>query len=409
MLADRSWERITLQESAMEASILREGVEPSMQFDFNKLLVLSPDGTIWLLQPDRDQHWSHYQHFQQILQLPIAQQVGHFTQFASSYAFRFALDSQNHLWMWTTQSEEQWLSNKTSIKLIPIMHERTWKHISAGRGGFLAVATDGTLWSGGRSYAKKPALAELPELAQVDAVLPNRWEEAPGPVFDDDLGLDFIPVVERFADWKDCLVHDEMLFALRENGQLYAWGNSSSTYQWNRLRLSRTGLTQIYSPYPPRWNIVDITGLEGGTITIITEDGLQWISSKDTHMYAQSTHHSHQTLVQVTLKNASNGQSVNELTSISKRSFLSKDGTIWKISSATNSKQNLPQRYRRFAIGTTEYHVKRMGDRTDWVAQLGNHGMTADGKIWNWDQRNRNQISPIPPRFRHKVVADLNP
>ena len=406
VIADRSWERVTLQEPSMERSIHRPGVKPSIFLDFDKGLVLSPDGAIWRFDFHQTRSGRYRGQLDKVEQLPISHQLSHFVQFAYNYNYRFVLDSQNHLWMWTIQSENQCLSNKTSVELIPMMHERTWEHISAGRGGFLAIASDVTLWSGGQSHPKKPALAELPELAQVDVELPTKWERAHGPVVDIDMVPAFLPVVETFSDWKDCQVHDEMFFALRENGQLYAWGNSTSTYQWNRLSLARTYLKDIYSS---KFKVVDISGPQRGKIIITTEDGYQWISSKDTNWPGQFGHRQHQSLVHVAAKNGSNGQAINDWISFSERSFLSKDGTIWKITGETYSKANLPQQYKPYAIGGVEYHVNRMGDRNDWVTQLGNYGLTADGKLWNWDLRNRNQMSPIPPRFRHKVIADLNP
>ncbi len=405
-LADRSWERVTLLEPSPEHSILRPGVKPSIFLDFDKGLVLSPDGTVWRFDFHLNRSGRYRDQMDKVEQLPVSHQLGHLVQFAYNYNYRFVLDSRNHLWMWTIQSENQWFANKTSIELIPMMHDRTWKKISAGRLGFLAVASDGTLWSGGQSKPKKPALAELPELAQVDVELPTKWEQSHGPVFDIDMGPVYFPVKETFTDWKDCLVHHEMFFALRENGQLYAWGNSASTFEWNRLTLARTYLRDIY---PHKWKVVEITGPERGTILITTEDGNQWISAKNANVPLPASHQNHQPLIRVVCRNGSNVQPINDLVSLSHRSFLSNDGAVWGIAHETYSWDSLPERYQPYAKGTLTYHVKKMGGRSDWVAQLGNYGMTADGKLWNWDQRNRNQISPIPPRFRHKVIADLNP
>ena len=49
----------------------------------------------------------------------------------------------------------------------------------------------------------------------------------------------------------------------------------------------------------------------------------------------------------------------------------------------------------------------QIGQRNDWVCLTFSAGMTADGKIWNWDRPQLNPWNPFPARFRHKVVADL--
>jgi len=77
------------------------------------------------------------------------------------------------------------------------------------------------------------------------------------------------------------------------------------------------------------------------------------------------------------------------------------DGSRWR---------GEPIRYDRES-NTIILRERRVGSRNDWVAIGPGLGLTADGKVWNWDTERLGQYREgqlIPSRFRSKVVADLS-
>jgi hypothetical protein len=60
---------------------------------------------------------------------------------------------------------------------------------------------------------------------------------------------------------------------------------------------------------------------------------------------------------------------------------------------------------------TLLFRERRVGHRNDWVSIGFGDGLTADGKVWDWDTARWGYYDRdamlIPPRFRSKVIADL--
>ncbi|MDC0325200.1 hypothetical protein OAM01_00410 [bacterium] len=89
--------------------------------------------------------------------------------------------------------------------------------------------------------------------------------------------------------------------------------------------------------------------------------------------------------------------------------FIKDDGTLWK---GKGSFENLPTSQGETSNQPPIFSIhkaKQIGKRDDWVSLYLYAGMTADGKIWNWDQPQLNRWNPFPARFRHKMVAELSP
>ena len=89
--------------------------------------------------------------------------------------------------------------------------------------------------------------------------------------------------------------------------------------------------------------------------------------------------------------------------------FTKNDGTLWNGRGAF---ENLPTSKEETFDQSPIFSIqdeKQIGKRNDWVSLYLYGGMTADNKIWNWDQPQLNRWNPFPARFRHKVVAELTP
>ena len=404
ILRDRSWERVTLQEPEMGESILKEQVQPGISIgNYFYPVLLSPDGQVYSIPieiPD-------YRSMQTMkvfkpVRLPLQSPTGVWVDSAFEAGHRFVLDEERKLWTWSLREELQLDGDGGALTLQSVMPEKSWSVISAGSAGFLGVATDGTLWTGGIESKNRPVLAQIPNLAQVDALIPSRWQAPSDP---DQNAYD--PIIEPQNDWKDCLVFQDMMFALREDGRLFAWGNTGKSYYWNRLFLSRQFMKHIY---PNHGKFVEISGADNSKLILTTSDRSQWISAKDANGLTKLTPSiQHQALMRIMPKHDANGNLV-KYTSYDGSVLRRSDGTLWRVVGSRISDQRISAPFNRYGVGEVDLPVQQMGKRDDWVARSGKFGMTADGKIWNWDlSYSQRDWRPIIPRFRHKVVADLDP
>jgi len=276
-IEDRFWERWTLVEPKKEDSILKPGVQPSLHLYYSQYdIALSPDGTLWRLGDNTDGTIRRRSRpFLQNKRIPVTPPEGYWISLVTSGGHRFVLDSEHRLWYWVIDDEYHWVRSQAPFPaLVEIGAGREWVQIAGSIRGYsrvVAVAADGTLWSGGESTRKETALAELPEMVQVDTVLP-RMRLVDGSYIKSD------PPTDSRSDWVDCLVQGLTNFALNSNGDLYAWGKFDGISSWGRIPMvSENRITQVFSGDA---KFVDITGSEDSAILLSTEDGSQWIAAK---------------------------------------------------------------------------------------------------------------------------------
>ena len=414
LIEDRFWERWTLAEPKKEDSILKPGVQPSLHLYHSRYdIALSPDGTLWRLGDNTDRTIRRRSRpFLQNKRIPVTPPEGYWISLVTSGGHRFVLDSEHRLWYWAIDDEYHWVRSQAPFPaLVELGAGREWVQIAGSIRGYsrvVAVAADGTLWSGGESTRKETALAELPEMVQVDAVLPRmrrfesgyRWAETP---------------IDPSSDWVDCLVHGLTNFALNSKGELYAWGRYDGISALGGLPMvSGESITQIF---PGEWKFTDIDGSEDSSLLLTAEDGDQWISANSVsapniHWTGPPSH------VVPTLYRIDQVRSIRQVTETfyrapGRRTFIKEDGTLWEGGPLSSTAKPNPSVTNTFKGGTISLGGSPIGQRDDWVAKTQCMGMTADGKIWNWDNyvrtRNRSLFDTmLPPRFRHKVVADLN-
>jgi hypothetical protein len=318
----------------------------------SSLMIWDEDEEEWVRRPDVDADWALGQ-----LALP----EGHWQQIASTSGHLFTLKDDGSLWRARID-----LMAGEIVDLEPVAAKQLWKAITAGPSSpLLAIAQDGSLWQWVES-AKSDGLG-------AEATWNPMLEVIPG------------------SRWKGAVVGGELGFGIRDDGSLWTWGNS--LYR-------RELLGAPASSEPTRvgtetdW---DSFGAGAGWTPIVRKtDGSYWVLRRDLYFVdvPQDTNAARWTRI------GHRADWTKVVFSYHDFHMIRKDGSHWR---------GTPVRYDRGA-NTLMLRERRVGRRHDWVALGLGFGLTADGKIWDWDTDRwgyprRSRF--VPPRFRSKVVADL--
>jgi hypothetical protein len=420
IMIDRSWERLTLMEPKLQVSNIRtfsaEGMDdwskenllnkhgrlvvfstnytvfPKLgDFQLNSSIALSSDGYLSFLNPELVASWYHvpnvYRQRGDIIPVIFDRQLPHetthliqarVTETDCSYHHRFILDTEGGLWMWRRQQEEAFLNKTTSfdnpLEPIPLQKGVRFHNLSTSRGVY-ALDSNGFLW---RALYHKEGTRLTGELSNFEIAFPeHRWKEiTAGPV---------------------------NIIGLKEDGTLWSWDHGLVfTGLPKEQRINKAMPAQLFKH--KTWKTINPHNL---LFLAEADDGSYWTFNSifPIARIPNTENHPERFLCRLELQGLQ--QYAVEPHNPSKKSFywIKKDGTLWKTDwILENIDTNIDQ-----PIIAKPRKSRQIGNRNDWVYLTQSAGMTADGKIWNWDRVQTNRWNPFPARFRHKAVAEVRP
>ena len=364
----RSWELITLREPPAGPSMAKRGTIPTVGGWHGRgtlKAVLAPDGRIrelrsmrffqddagrWARRPEVDSEWA------------VGGSVfsdANWKQIAEAGGYLFALNRDGTLWR-VRFSE----FSSTDYDPEPIVSERLWRAIPTdgwGWGG-LAIDENRGLWHWGRENLPAESMA-----AQMVEVSPG-------------------------AQWKDAVQLGRAGFGIQIDGSLWSWGEGYVE-----------GTGWLMSPAPTRmgretdWESFGV-GWSGSGPIVRKIDGSYWMERGHARGFVSLAQDG---ISQRWIRIGQRTDWKQLVHSYPYVDAIREDGSRWRGELV---------RYDR-KMNTLILRERRVGRRNDWVAIDRGFGLTADGKIWNWDTARSGYYdggaSLIPPRFRSKVIADL--
>ena len=300
---------------------------------------------------------------------------------AGNYHHRFILDTKGRLWMWSIEKEDIFIRSKSPFDLpiapTQLVEGTRFRNLTLTPKAVYAIDENNHLWRANYKLWESKITGDLEPLAQV---FPEH-------------------------QWKEITKCPAGMLGLKQDGTLWAWDNV-----WGNLgKNSGDEMIDISIPTTHIFGDRKWKSIHPQNKSFLAEDseGSLWIP---THVFIgynsniKISNAGKRILCKVELPGLKQYISY-ETPSFGKSAFywIREDGTLWTSEFLlenydTNTDQDI------IAKPTKS---KQIGRRTDWVYITYFAGMTADGKIWNWDQPQLNPWNPFPARFRHKVVADL--
>jgi len=303
------------------------------------------------------------------------------TETAGNYHHRFILDTKGRLWMWLQEEEDIFIRSKSPFDL-PITPTQLavgnrFRNLTLTHKAVYAIDENNHLWRANYSIQDRKRTGELGVMRQI---FPNH-------------------------QWKEITRCPAGMLGLKQDGTLWAWDNAwvnlgkkpgDDMISINQPTTRIFGNRKWKSIFP--YNKSFLAGDESGSFWIPTHAFLEPNTNKKIPNVTKRI------LCKVELPDLMQYVSY-ETPPFGEKAFywIKKDGTLWKSEFVLenwdiNTEQDIIAKPTR---------SKQIGRRNDWVYITYCSGMTADGKIWNWDQPQLNPWNPFPARFRHKVVADL--
>jgi hypothetical protein len=423
IMIDRSWERVTLMEPKLQVSDIQTfstdgmddwskenllikpktsaifsthtAVYPKMgDLQRESAIALSTDGRLSLLNPTMVATWYHrpgaFLERGDVIPVVFGQSNPHdslqlstkrVTETDCSFYHRFILDKAGSIWMWSRQQEETFLNNSSSlnahIEPVPLQKGVRFHDLTISR-GVHALDSNGYLW---RALYRKEGNRFTDELLDFEIVFPeHQWKEITnGPVNVIGLKQD-----GTLWTWDHGLVFTGLSKDQRENivtpVQLFNHKTWKTIKNYNEFFLAEAE-DGSYWTFSSIFSLRKTPNIENHPERFLCRLDLQGLQQ-----YATDPHQNH------------------------KRTFywIKQDGTLWQNDLIDWVLENVDTNTDQ-PIVAKPIKSRQIGRRNDWIYLTTNAGMTADGKIWNWDRIQTNRWNPFPARFRHKVVAEVRP
>ena len=295
-----------------------------------------------------------------------------------NFRHRFIIDLKGRLWMWEQQEEQNFLNSKSPfdrpIAPSELIKGKRFRNLRVTPSEVYVIDEDDFLW---RSEYLKQGNSYTGEMTSLEKIFPKH-------------------------QWKEISI-DNGVFGLKKDGTLWAWHS-----HWMNIGKDQEDKIDVSIPNEVfthrKWrsifphNKFFIAEAEDGSIWVPTHMFSNQISDNKIKNYANRF------LCNVKLPGLKQ-YSLNEYWWKLNSGFywIKNDGSLWK--SEFELENHLTHTDRDIVANPVK--TKQISRRNDWVFLTYSAGMTADGKIWNWDRRQLNPWNPFPARFRHKVVADL--
>lgn len=428
IMIDRSWERITLVEEASDPSkmltanniktdswskdhlftheskfgspISNQKVRPKLGDSLNSTCIaLHQDGRMYLTDIYPLVRWGHRYNetpLSRKVTIPILLKKGIqegvdfvspaiVTATDATFYHRFILDTEGQLFMWDQRAENKFTTSgspaSVPIPLTPLGKGQQFRNLCATGGAFYVIDKFDNLW--GAQYEKNGGRYTT-KLTNFESLFPEET-------------------------WKEISNAPVGVFARKNDGTLWTWGNGHIYLGLPKeQRPDRTQLAQIFQNI--KWKSLHP---HSNNLLLEAEDGSLWIPNSGLFSYEQRQVRGKKQdtipfrfLCKIDIPDLVHYWLPDYDTH--KRTpfyWISKKGELF---SADLTFENLDPNSGEDLIAKPK-NVHQIGHRNDWVYLTESAGMTADGKIWNWNRIQSNRWNPFPARFRHKVVADVGP
>ena len=335
------------------------------------------------------------------------------------------LASDGSLWSWGSDILD-WpvlgLGNLTnrSTSLRRIGNETNWRVISAGAGHNLAIKSDGSLWTWGKSVTDRKAKL-TPISAPVPAAPGKDWKQAAaGGIHSVGLKTDgtlwawgdnwagsvgmastdgsSVPVqVGSATNWIKVWASTLETVAMQSDGSLWYWGENP-----NPAFGQDAG--QFFSPtrISPDTNWLDV-GFGVNTVFAIKSDGSLWAWGRQAHVYTGASDQT-QDAVPARVGTHSDWQSISASAGWWCQGLIKKDGSLW-LMDASDNKPNGPRspyppvRFRRAEFQRS--YIAYAGGAVCYAPySYGSIGvvLTRNGEVWTWGV-----VLGDPPTLRSRL------
>jgi hypothetical protein len=303
------------------------------------------------------------------------------TETAGNYHHRFILDTKGRLWMWSQEEEDHFIRSKSPFDHPIVPHQlvegNRFRNLALTHKAVYAIDENNHLWRANYKLQDNKNTGDLEPMAQVFPE--HQWKE----ITRCPAGMLGLKQDGTMWAWDNVWVNlgkkpgDEMIDKSIPTPLIFGDRQWNSIYPQNKSFLAEDSEGSLWIPPHVLLEKSSNIKIPNGAKRFLCKvelPGLKQYVSYDTPPFGKSVFY-----------------------------WIKEDGTLWKSEFII---ENLDINTDQDMIAKPT-KSRQIGRRNDWVYITYFSGMTADGKIWNWDRPQLNPWNPFPARFRHKVVADL--